>query len=114
MNSALVEAAQKILAIRRRSSATEADLNRAMDAFMDALRAEGDAGQLRIALDQDRDALLLPPELKSAAYERLLALNRRQPATLREYAWHLQFYGPDQDDEAEALMAEAERADSRS
>lgn len=80
---------------------------------MDALRVGADPGQLRNSLDQDRDALLLPPELKSAAYERPLALNGRHPATLREYAWHLQLYGPDRDDEAAALVAEAERADSR-
>lgn len=85
-----------------------------MDAFTDALRTEVDAGLLQVALDEDGDALLLPPELKSALYERLLALNGRAPATLREYAWHLQLYGPDRDGEAEALIAEAERTDSQS
>jgi hypothetical protein len=73
-----------------------------------------DPEHLQIALDQDLDELLLPPELKNAAYERLLALNGRNPATLREYAWHLQLYGPDWDDKAEALVAEAERADAQS
>jgi hypothetical protein len=109
----LVQATRELLALRRRSSPTEADLGRAMDAFMDALRTEGDAGQLRSALDEDADALLLPPELKSALYVRLLAMDGRRPATLREYAWHLRFWGPDRDDEAEALMVEAERSDSQ-
>lgn len=114
MTTRLLQATRDLLRIRRTGSAGEAELDRAGAVFLDAVRATADSGELRDALDLDSDRLLLPPDLKNVAYERLLQLNGRDPATLREYAWHLRIYGPDWDDRADALVAEADRADSRS
>lgn len=86
-------------------------MQRAVDAFLHAVRATGEPGELRRALELDRETLLLPPEPKNEAYERLLELIGRDPATLREYAMHLLLHGPDWDEKADAILAEARGED---
>lgn len=111
MSSEIVHAAQRVLALRRLQSPPEAEWERACASLESAISTTRNAEQLRAGLDQDLEDLLLPSELKSAMYERLLVLDGRNPATLREYAWHLQLYGPDKDEEAELLVAEALRGE---
>lgn len=111
MSTSLAQATRDLLALRRRASTGEAELDRAARVFLDALAATADASEVRPALDEDAGVLLLLPALKDAAYERLLELVGRDPAILREYAWHLWLYGPDRDADADALLAEADRAD---
>lgn len=102
-------AAQRVLALRRMPSVPEAEWERARGAFRSAVSAAKGIEPLRAVLDRDAEALLLPPGLKCAVYERLLDLDGRSPSTLREYAWHLRLYGPDRDEEADLLMDEARR-----
>lgn len=110
MSTDVQEAMQRVLALRQRSSVAEGEWQSASGQFLTAVGRTDSTAQLQAVLDQDVEELLLPPELKDAVYERLLALDGRSPATLREYAWHMQLYGPDRDEEAERLMAEAERS----
>lgn len=107
----IVRAARRILDLRKISPVPESEWDDARRGFADLLSRSSDAEQLQTALDMDADQLLLPVDLKTAMYERLLQLNERGPATLREYAWHLRLYGPDWDDTAEVLIAEARQSD---
>jgi hypothetical protein len=111
MSTDLTGATRRILRLRQASSVSETEWELSCEEFRRAVSGTSSTEQLKALLDRDADELLLPPYLKNAVYERLLVLDGRSPATLREYAWHLQLYGPDRDEEAETLLAEAERVD---
>lgn len=113
MANDFIQAMQRVVDARRRRFASPSDLEEAYSDFLGALARMSDPAEIAAALALDADELLLPPHLKSAAFERLLTLDGRRPRSLREYAWHLQLYGPDHDDEAAALLAEADEGEHR-
>lgn len=109
MSTDLTAATRRILWLRQSLLVSETEWELACEDFRGAVSRTSNTEQLQAVLNRDANELLLPPELKNTVYERLLVLDGRSPATLREYAWHLQLYGPDRDEEAETLLAEAER-----
>jgi hypothetical protein len=104
-------AARALLALRDQTVA-ESDWEHRRNELRLAIRSSDAADDLRATLELDSSDLL-PVDLKSEIYERLLAVGGRVADTLRRYAWHLQLHGPEWDDKAETLLAEAEQRETR-
>lgn len=110
----LAEATYRYLGLHKKR-ARQADYAAAEQLFQRALQRVSKPEQIRaaLALDTHRN---LPVQLKSPAYERLLAISGRTVALLREYSQEMYEYGPEWThyadmlwDEANALEAEQER-----
>jgi len=104
----LSEASAALLRIQRDGGGGIAEQRAAEDAFMAELARARDPDEIdRVLATDTLDEL--PASLKSAAYERRLEIGPRTPAVLRGYADHLWLHGPEWDEKAEALRAEADR-----
>lgn len=90
-----------------KTRARKADYERAEKHFRDALHRVSKSEEIRAALVLDT-ARKLPVQLKSPAYERLLSLDGRTPALLREYAQEMYEYGPEWTYYADTLWDEAD------
>lgn len=76
-----------------RQRARQKDYDKAERYFQEALQRTTNPKEIRAALALDKGRLL-PVQLKSPAYERLLSLSGRSPALLREYSQEMYDYGP--------------------
>lgn len=90
--------------------ARQSDFDRAEKQFQQALGRVRKADEVRAALALDKNRLL-PVQMKSPLYERLLTLSSRTPRLLREYAQEMYDFGPDFKDYADSLWNEAKRLD---
>lgn len=88
--------------------ARQADFDRAEKLFQQALGRVRKADDVRAALALDKHRLL-PVQMKSPLFERLLSLSGRTPRLLREYAQEMYDFGPEFKDYADSLWAEAKR-----
>jgi hypothetical protein len=104
----LTEAGEALLRMQREGGGGMAEQRTAEEAFTAELARARDPAEIErvLAADAYDD---LPISLKSAAYERRLEIGPRTAAVLRGYADHLWLHGPDWDEKAEALKAEADR-----
>jgi hypothetical protein len=103
----LIDATEALLAELQSAESTPESLQRAEQAVWDAVAQCDEPALLDQALALD--ALdELPISLKSAAFERRLAIGPREPAVLRQFADHLWLHGPERDEQVEALRREAE------
>jgi hypothetical protein len=91
--------------------ALQKDYDRAEQQFQSALQRVGKGEEIREALALDTTRRL-PVQLKSPAYERLIAISGRTPALLREYAQELYDYGPEWNHYADQLWDEANSLDN--
>lgn len=107
----LIDATRALLDSLRSTDATGASLQVGEEAVQAALAACEDPAQIERALDLDAGDEL-PIQLKSAAFERRLAIGAREPAILRRFAEHLWLHGPERDAEVEALRREADALDA--
>lgn len=89
----------------------EADYTRLQDHFIKVLTRTRSAEDIRAALALDT-ARNLPVQMKSPAYERLLALEGRTSALLREYAQEMYDFGPAFQQYADQLWDEAKALDT--
>jgi hypothetical protein len=87
--------------------ARKADYEDAEDMFRSTLQRTRSPQEIRAALALD-SARKLPVQLKSPAYERLLILQGRTPALLREYAQEMYDFGPEFIHYADTLWDEAD------
>lgn len=94
---------------RRRVRA--ADYERLQNTFLKVLTRTRDPEDIRAALKLDTSHNL-PVQMKSPAYERLLSLEGRTPALLREYAQEMYDFGPAFQHYADQLWDEAKALDS--
>jgi hypothetical protein len=106
----VTDAAKSLLTLRTLGHSHEANWSVRREALASAIDASNDPGDLRSSLDLDVDDLL-PIDLKTKIYERLLTVTERTPELLRRFAGHLQLHGPDWDDLARDLLAEANERD---
>jgi len=90
--------------------ARQADYDRAEKQFQLALGRIRHPDEIRAALSLDKNRLL-PVQMKSPMYERLLTLSGRTQRLLREYAQEMYDYGPEFKDYADSLWEEAKRLD---
>ena len=88
--------------------ARQADYQRLIDQYTKALQRARSGDEIRAALALDTHQHL-PVQMKSPAYERLLAIEGRSIRLLREYAQVMYEYGPDFAPYADTLWAEAKR-----
>lgn len=90
--------------------ARQADYDKAEKMFQQALGRVRKAEEIRetLALDKNR---LLPVQMKSPLYERLLSLTGRNQPLLREYAQEMYDFGPDFKEYADSLWEEAKQMD---
>jgi hypothetical protein len=88
--------------------ARQSDYQRLMDLYTKALQRAQTSDEIRAALALDTHQHL-PVQMKSPAYERLLALEGRSIRLLREYAQIMYEYGPEFSAYADTLWAEAKR-----
>lgn len=88
--------------------ARQSDYDQAEKLFQKALLRVRKVEDIRAALALDK-ARKLPVQLKSPAYERLLAIEGRTPKLLREYAQEMYEYGPEWTHYADMLWDEAKR-----
>ena len=79
-------------------------------AYMESLSDVTRSSEIEDALDID-EKYTMPVDLMIATYRKLLSL-KRDPATLREFAYYLLAHGPDWDEEAENMLSEAKKAES--
>jgi len=86
--------------------ARQADFEKAERTFQNALKNVHKPDEIRAALALDK-ARRLPVQLKSPAYERLLALDGRTSKLLREYAQEMYDFGPEFSYYADTLWDEA-------
>lgn len=91
--------------------ARQSDFERAEKLFHEALGRVRRAEDIRAALALDTKRLL-PVQLKSPLYERLIALSGRSPRLLREYAQEMYDFGPEFKRYADDLWDEANRLES--
>ena len=84
----------------------QADYEKVEQAFVKALTRVRNSEDIRAALALD-SARKLPVQMKSPAYERLLVLDGRTPALLREYAQEMYDYGAEWTHYADMLWDEA-------
>lgn len=104
---ALMDSGRRLMTLGRRATSAD-ELQRASEAFAQDLARERNPRAIITLLDEDvEDDLLI--SAKTAAYERLLELGARTPGVLRRFAEHLWFHGPESDERAAALNAEADR-----
>lgn len=90
--------------------ARQSDYDRAEKQFQQALGRVRQPDEIRAALALDKNRLL-PVQLKSPLYERLLTLSGRNQKLLREYAQEMYDFGEDFKDYADGLWNEAKRLD---
>jgi hypothetical protein len=94
-------------------SARSAEFERAEKQFVQAVQRAQSPDDIRSALALDLRSRRLPVQMKSPAYERLLALCGRTPDLLREYAQEMYDYGPDFQHYADTLWDEAKQMDDK-
>ncbi len=102
----LLASGRRLMALGRRETSAD-ELERASEAFARDLAGEPNPRVIITLLDEDVEDDL-PISAKTAAFERLLELGARTPDVLRRFADHLWFHGPESDELAAALNAEAE------
>ena len=107
----ILESGHYLIALRNHE-ASEEEWQQATEEFARILVEENDPKEIITLLDEDvvDD---VPISSKTAAFERLLELEVRTPEILRRFADHLWFHGPDFDERAAALNAEAERLERK-
>lgn len=105
----LAEITYTYLGLHKRSTRL-ADYDKVQDSFVKTLTRINKSEEIRAALALD-SARMLPVQMKSPAYERLLVLNGRTPALLREYAQEMYDYGPEWQGYADMLWDEAKALD---
>lgn len=88
--------------------ARQADFDRAEKLFQQALGRVRKPDEVRSALALDKHRLL-PVQMKSPLYERLISLSGRTPRLLREYAQEMYDFGPEFKDYADSLWTEAKQ-----
>lgn len=105
----LAEIAYTYLGLHKKR-ARKADYEKVEQAFVKAVARARKAEEIRaaLALDTSRN---LPVQMKSPAYERLLAIEGRTPALLREYAQEMYDFGPEWHHYADMLWDEAKAMD---
>ncbi len=108
----LKEATQQYLDLRRQP-ARQSDFDRVERAFQQALQRVRTVEDIRSALKLDRHRVL-PVQLKSPAYERILSISGRTPALLREYSQEMYEYGPEWKHYADMLWDEANQIEQES
>lgn len=91
--------------------ARQSDFDRAEKQFQLALGRVRTADEIRAALALDKHRLL-PVQLKSPLYERLLIISGRSQRLLREYAQEMYDFGPDFREYADSLWDEAKQMDA--
>lgn len=105
----LPEIAYEYLGLHKRR-VREADYERLQNLFLKVLTRTRNPDDIRAALKLDT-ARNLPVQMKSPAYERLLILEGRTPALLREYAQEMYDFGPAFEHYADQLWDEAKALD---
>lgn len=91
--------------------ARQSDFERAEKLFHQALGRVRRAEDIRAALALDTKRML-PVQLKSPMYERLISLSGRSPRLLREYAQEMYDFGPEFKPYADDLWDEAKQLDT--
>ncbi|MCU0474496.1 MAG: hypothetical protein MUC99_00010 [Anaerolineae bacterium] len=94
-------------------SARATEFERAQQQFVQAVQRAQSPEDIRAALALDLRSRLLPVQMKSPAYERLLSLCGRTPDLLREYAQEMYDYGPEFQHYADQLWDEAKGMDDK-
>lgn len=103
----LMDSGRRLMNLGRQATSAD-ELERASEAFAEDLAGERTPQAILTLLDEDVEDDL-PISAKTAAFERLLELGARTPNVLRRFAEHLWFHGPESDERAAALKAEADR-----
>ncbi len=94
-----------------RQRVRQTEYERVQNTFLKVLTRTRNAEDIRAALALDT-ARNLPVQMKSPAYERLLSLEGRFPALLREYAQEMYDFGPEFQQYADRLWDEAKALES--
>lgn len=102
----LAEIAYKYLGLHQQP-ARKSDYDQLIDLFTRTLSRTDDPAAIRNALALDTHNYL-PVQMKSPAYERLLALEGRKLRLLREYAQIMYEFGPEFTPYADMLWDEAD------
>jgi len=106
----ILEAGRQLIQLRKGRPGAAA-WRQATERFSTALRESRDGALILQLLEEDAEDDL-PIAEKTAGFERLLELGPRTPRVLRMFAHHLWFHGPESDDLAERLKAEADALES--
>ena len=106
----LFAAANTVYALCRACVTDAAPWRAATDALAQAVAACDDPTAIEKLLREDQEDDL-PIPLKSAAFERRLALGPRTAELLRAYAQHLWLHGPAQDELVAVLRDQADEID---
>lgn len=109
--SKLTEAASRLKSLQAQVASTS-EWHSANEAFGALLNVQTDADEVWTILNED-ELDELPIEAKTLAFETVLALGKREPEVLRQYADHLWLHGPAADDRVQALRDEAQRLEER-
>jgi hypothetical protein len=95
-----------------RQPARQSDYDRLIERFIRTLHRIQDPAEIRAALALDTHQYL-PVQMKSPAYERLIALEGRHLKLLREYSQILYEFGPEFAPYADQLWDEADELEEQ-
>lgn len=103
----LKEVANELTQLSQSTDVNQADWENTKQKYNEALQETNDAQVLRDIIQEDV-MMELAIESRIATHERLLSIERL-PEDLRDFAYYLQLHGPDWDDKAADLIAEADK-----